>query len=304
MNLSEQYHTLLNQSEPPLSIADIRDLANRYQVLFLKGFLGDLLPKRFDSYFFDQMRWLHEHRIRYRRLEPDSGFGTQKLPENNVDAIESAIRSGYENHPDQQILIVSHSKGGIDTLETLLRRKNLIDRKLAGWIAIQAPFWGTPVADWATQNRMFNPLIEQLLGSLFRGDKKVAARMTLDARKDYMTRHADAVLEIASTFNILNFASSSEPGDASMFRPLRFAIEKFAKVRNDGLLPTQSEILTVHGAPCCPYIETDHLDHIYAVLPMTPDKNLGPAAAHKERRIRIFTSLLKIWMDNCRPGPQ
>ncbi len=288
----------MNQSEPILSDEEIRDLGSNYQILLLKGFLGDLVPKRFDSYFFDQMRWMREHGIHYWRLEPSSGYGTQKLPQNNVDAIDHAIRALYQKQPGISVIIVSHSKGGIDALETLLRRKNLINTELAGWIALQAPFRGTPVANWATENRLFNPIAERLLGGLFKGDSKVAASMTIEVRNEYMTRNSKAILELAANLNILIFASSSAAGDASVFRPLRFSIDKISKLRNDGLLPTGNEILTDDGTPCCPYIKAEHLDHIYAVLPLTPDNWKESSAAHNIRRIRIFSALLKIWMNN------
>ena len=274
------------------------EFRNRYQVVLLKGFLGDLLPERFDSYFFDQMRWMRDHDITYCRLEPTSGYGTQKLPENNVDAIENEILSLHQKQPDKPIIIVSHSKGGIDALEILLRRKNLIDREIAGWISIQAPFWGTPVANWATDNRLFNPIIEALLGGLFKGDRKVAANMAVEARNNYMAQNADAIGELTAKLNILNFATSCTAGDTSLFRPLRFAIDKICKVSNDGLLPTQSEILKIDGIPCCPFIEAEHIDHIYAVLPLNPDKKTGPTVTHKSRRIQIFSALLKVWIGN------
>ncbi|MGR9108765.1 MAG: esterase/lipase family protein [Gammaproteobacteria bacterium] len=298
MDLSQQYHTLLNQSGPILNDTEILELSRRYRVILLKGFLGDVLPKRFDSYFFDQMRWMRDHGIDYWRLEADSGYGTQKLPQNNGDAIAKAVRTFHQQQPDKRILLVSHSKGGIDALEALLRRNDSMDGEPAGWIALQAPFRGTPVANWATENRLFNPLVERLLGGLFKGDTKVAASMTVDARSDYMTRNSRDILNLAERLDILAFASSCAPGDSSLFRPLRFTIDQIARVRNDGLLPTHSEILEVDGSPCCPYVETEHLDHIYAVLPLMPDKNRGASLAHKTRRIRIFNALLKIWMDH------
>ncbi len=298
MNLSQEYHALVNRSGPVLSDEEIRDLGRDYQIILLKGFLGDLLPERFDSYFCDQMRWMRDHGIHYWRLEPDSGYGTQKLSQNNVDAIENAVRALHQQRSDKRIILVSHSKGGIDALETLLRRNELIGRQVAGWIALQAPFWGTPVANWATDNRVFNPLVERLLGGLFRGDRKVAASMTIEARTEYMNRHSEAILDLAAKLDILNFASSSAAGDASLFRPLRFAIDKITKIPNDGLLPTRSEILRVDGTPCCSFIETEHLDHLYTVLPLTPDKPEGPSVIHRNRRIRIFSALLKVWMSN------
>lgn len=297
MNLSQPYHNLLNQSEPPLSATDIQTLSSQYRIILLKGFLGDLLPKRFDSYFFDQMRWMREHNIEFWRLESDSGYGTQKLSQNNAEAIEKAIRVFHEKVPNKGVLVVSHSKGGMDTLETLISRTSLSRREIAGWIALQAPFWGTPVADWATSSNWFNPLVEQLLEKWFKGDRKVAASMGLANRQDYMRQHAKEIFEIAEKFDILCFVSSSASGDASLFKPLRFAIDKIAKVPNDGLLPTRSGMLEVEGRLCCPYVETEHLDHIYAVMPLMPDRPAGGPFEHKALRIRIYSALLKIWLD-------
>ncbi len=302
MDLSQPYHAMLNQIEPPLSNEDIHEFASRYQIILLKGFLGDLLPKRFDSYFYDQMRWMRDHGIRFWRLERETGYGTQKLSQNNVNAIEKAIRGFHNIETDKRIIVVSHSKGGIDMLESLLCRTNQMETEVAGWIALQSPFWGTPVANWVTESRLFNPVAELLLGRLFNGDKKVAASMAVETRNEYMTRNSQAILELIERFDILSFASTSAAGDASIFRPLRFAIDQIARVPNDGLLPTQSEILKVNDIPCCPHIVTEHLDHIYAVLPLMPDGQARSAVLHKNRRIRIFTTLLKIWMNNRKQG--
>ncbi|MGH8476111.1 MAG: lipase/acyltransferase domain-containing protein [Methylococcales bacterium] len=298
MNLSPAYHVLLNQSEPMLSGEEIRELSDHYQVLLLKGFLGDLLPKRFDSYFLDQMRWLRQHGIHFRRLERESGYFTQKLSANNAQAIEHAIRTSYQERPGKKIIIVSHSKGGIDALETLLRQKQLIDTEVAGWIALQAPFRGTPVADWATRNRLFNAFAEKMLGGPFKGDSKVAVSMTIEARDNYMSRNSRAILDLSAKLNVLVFASSSEGGDASIFRPLRFAIEKIGKARNDGMLPVESQLLQIDGVPCCPYIEAEHFDHIALVLPLTRGRYQEPGPSPEACRIRIFRALLKIWMNN------
>ncbi len=113
MNFSQQYHRLLNQPEPVLTNEDILEFRDRYQVVLLKGFLGDLLPERFDFYFFDQMRWMRDHYIAHCRLEPTSGYSTQKLSENNVDSIERGIVSLYQKRPDKPVIMVSHSKGGL-----------------------------------------------------------------------------------------------------------------------------------------------------------------------------------------------
>ncbi len=293
MNLSEQFFTLLNQSDPILSDSEIQELQSQIHVVLLKGFLGDILPKRFDSYFADSMRWMQSNSIQYTRIEPDSGFGTQKLSENNAIHIASTLEKLHHHSPNKTMLIVSHSKGGIDILEALCSRMDLTDKQVSGWISLQAPFAGTPVADWATSNRVINWIIEVILEKIFNGDRTVTKSMRVRDRKKILGSKAEAITVLNQRIKLLNFATHITASDRSLFTPLRYLMDRIARQKNDGLLPEQSQLLKVNEQACCPFVIAPHIDHIYPVIPIRP-----PSGTHTTPdRERLFAALLKVWRE-------
>lgn len=296
LDRSRTFRALVADPGPILSADEIHRLGTRYQFLLIKGFLGDLLPHRFDGYFADIMHWLEVNGIKYRRLEPATGFSTQKLCSNNVDPITEAVEQMKALHPDRTVMVISHSKGGIDTLEALCSRDQLRSESIGGWIPLQAPFYGTPVADWATGNPLANPVIEFLLSQVFGGDATVARSMCVADRESYMDQRAQDIRRVQSEIPIVCLASTITPEDHSVFAPLRFLIDRISKLPNDGLLPEHSEIIRVDGEPVCAFVCADSMDHIYPVIRMEPPLGRDPDAHKVNRRERVFLSLLKIWL--------
>ncbi len=93
--------------------------------------------------FYRQMQYFDAQGIAYRNLSAESeAFDTSASVEHNAAALLKVLRS-----TKKQVIIVSHSKGSLDTLEALLGAPELVGTKVIGWVAIQAPFYGSPVAD-------------------------------------------------------------------------------------------------------------------------------------------------------------
>jgi len=91
-----------------------------------------------------------------------SGFDTIESVDHNAAAILAYLQAARESR--KQIVIVSHSKGGLDTLHALLlpEAKELWRDTVIGWVALQAPFFGSPVADLAPSQ--INALLLSALG--------------------------------------------------------------------------------------------------------------------------------------------
>jgi hypothetical protein len=93
--------------------------------------------------FYRQMQYFDAQGIAYRNLSAVSeAFDTSASVEHNAAALLKVLRS-----TKKQVIIVSHSKGSLDTLEALLGAPELVGTKVIAWVAIQAPFYGSPVAD-------------------------------------------------------------------------------------------------------------------------------------------------------------
>ena len=93
--------------------------------------------------FYRQMQYFDAQGIAYRNLSAVSeAFDTSASVEHNAAALLKVLR-----RTKKQVIIVSHSKGSLDTLEALLGAPGLVGTKVIAWVAIQAPFYGSPVAD-------------------------------------------------------------------------------------------------------------------------------------------------------------
>jgi hypothetical protein len=297
MDKSNRYEDLMVQEQAVLSADNIADLRSNYQFLLIKGFLGDVLPEPFDSYFSEQTAFFKSNRIEHLRLEPDSGFGTQKLPENNIVAIKTTITELLKNSPDKHMVIISHSKGGLDTLETLLSGVLNLDKEIAGWIAMQAPFAGTPLANMATGTSIGSEIVGVLFDSVFGGDKEVLLNMRTDVRQQYLADHSLEIAELCNAINILSFASQISATDRSLLSANQKLIKVTTHQDNDGVVPQQSAILTSAAKPCCPFVCTSHVDHFYPILKQKFASH-GNAGTEQNKRKRLFTALLKIWLEN------
>ncbi len=110
---------------------------------------------------------------------------------NSIESVESNASAILEYLLDartqrKQITIVSHSKGGLDTLEALLRpaASDLLGDTVIGWVALQAPFYGSPVADPAPSS------INAVLLGVFNGNGESLDDLKTSARATYMAARA------------------------------------------------------------------------------------------------------------------
>jgi len=93
--------------------------------------------------FYRQMQYFDAQGIAYRNLSAVSeAFDTSASVEHNAAALLKVLR-----RTKKKVIIVSHSKGSLDTLDALLGAPELVGTKVIAWVAIQAPFHGSPVAD-------------------------------------------------------------------------------------------------------------------------------------------------------------
>src|SRR5690606_394886 len=126
---------------------DIENKLKNYHIILVKGImanyvdaLGNLILKKFGQYqyFDEQMKWFKDAHISYSVAKIDSEDSSLK----NSIVVEKAILSAQK-----PVILLTHSKGGIDTLVALLRNSQLMSR-IRGILMLQTPMLGTPVADY------------------------------------------------------------------------------------------------------------------------------------------------------------
>jgi triacylglycerol esterase/lipase EstA (alpha/beta hydrolase family) len=120
-----------------------------YRIVFVAGLLSDFYKAvsirertvRRGRYFRDQQLWLTAAGIDWSV----AAIGSQSTPEENARAVSAAILGSAK-----PVILIAHSKGGLDALTALLDNPKPA-RKVAAFYAVQTPFLGSPVADWVNR---------------------------------------------------------------------------------------------------------------------------------------------------------
>lgn len=156
----------------------------------------DLIPDGGLVSFHTQMADFVADDTDFHDITQDAGFDSSDSVEHNAEAI-AAYLQGVTDHV---VVIVSHSKGGLDTLHALIEHPELIDEPVVGWVALQGPFYGSPVASVAPS--LGDLILTQLGGGPALSD------LSPDVREAYMSDHATAVADLGAAIPVLSCSST------------------------------------------------------------------------------------------------
>ncbi len=155
--------------------------------------------------FFDQENAFSAYGIDCVNMGKCELFSTQ----NGITMNGAAIMDMLKKIGDRRVLIVSHSKGGLDTLEALIRAENALLNNVHGWISFQAPFNGTAFVDMVPQ-----PVSEALMNLL--GDGLALDDIKMSVRGPYMTQHENSIanltqrIPVTSAYGIYQASPNSQ----------------------------------------------------------------------------------------------
>lgn len=297
-DLTTSFQQLWPGSGVILSSYDLEELRTGYSILFVRGYLSDPVTAFRGAYFHDQMHWLEQEGIAYLvATRANCGFDSEQLPARNATSLTRLITGIRSPKP---VLIISHSKGGLDTLEMIVQHPDLLNRRVAGWISIQAPFGGTPVADWLTSNgrnqpgrRFLETVIGWVMQGLLGGDRRVLRTMRTDVRSQFLEQHAPAIAAACGKVPVLSFASWKAPSSSwrqdTWLKSRDYMKDaKGTLIQNDGLVPAESAVLRADGRPVGYFIQVEGIDHALPVMRSSYWPNFD--------RARFTQALLKVWL--------
>jgi hypothetical protein len=135
--------------------------------------------------------------------------------------------------------IVTHSKGGLDTLEALVAHPD-VRRYVDGWVAFQAPFQGSPVADiacTAPKARRIGAAALKLLGA----SPETICDLTTAERALYLDTNAAEIAQLLAQVPVMCVGTAVGKGLLPSWPTVRWMEER--GLRNDGLVPVASTIL-------------------------------------------------------------
>ncbi len=231
------------------------------RLLFVPGFMSNLasdsgyLPNLpfMPEYFGRQIAYLRGRGLDCRLVDIES--------ETSIYANARKVIKEIEQAPGK-VLIVGHSKGGLDTLEALLKRPDL-RRKVHAVIAVQSPFFGSPVADLMLSGPTLS-VPSSLLLDMLGGSRQSLRNLSVKYRRGY---HREREAEIRKLTAQVPFYSYSTWKDDSFLPYLDTVFEGFRDymlglgLKNDGLVPAESAVL-----PGSRYVYLSGTDHLCTVL--------------------------------------
>jgi len=253
----------------------------QYHFIFIPGFMSnaiiDVSNSKIDfmsliaQYFDKQMAWLEDNEIENERLMIESEDEKRK----NAKLLIQAL-----NNSPKKVIIVAHSKGGLDTLSAYMRQMTLFKDKVAGVITIQSPFNGSPIADMMLEQLALDLLVSQLLRSLG-GTRKSMESLTQQYRGLYNGAHNPYFADLLTQIPFLNYASY-QPNHSWQIDTIMEVSRNIMLKKNlpsDGMVPWSSAIM-----PTAPFVVESDVDHLATVMPIP--------FQHKIDRVRFLKTLI------------
>ena len=213
-------------------------LAGR-RVLIAYGLIGDLLAamRRLGvDYMASQAGWLRDRILADPQVVP--------LP-TAAPVVDNAARLAIVLASDPRpAVVIAHSKGGLDTLAALMNPA--ARERCAAFIAIQSPFYGSPIADVLAAA---SPLRATVTGSLrlLRAGSGLGLRdLTTAARQTWMRENALQLAMLVEHIPLVCCAtavSEATVGPDRRYLALARWMERQGYGPNDGMVPVSSALL-------------------------------------------------------------
>lgn len=247
---------------PGLRSRELEELRG-LRVLFVSGFMTErLLPAGAGAAEKDlpkAPKYFEEHLALLRSL----GVDCDVAPINTEASVrENAGRiAGLVGASSKPVLIITHSKGGIDALEALLAYP-AARAKSRAVISLMSPFYGAPITDKVLASPSLSYPSARLL-RLMGGSRETLTDLSAAERARYQAANSGAIAALIREVPFLCVAARK--GEDSW--DLDTLLEPFRDYMlalgfpNDGLVPTASAIL-----PGTPYVVLDGLDHLATVI--------------------------------------
>lgn len=236
--------------EPERAEAAFARVAHRIRasrILFVPAVLSGIALKasrlRLVEYLTHQVRQLKDEGIEAQVADIDTGA---TVAANGARLAEILAR----NHCPTWV--VTHSKGGLDALEALVAHGG-VRRFVDGWVAFQAPFQGSPVADiacTAPKTRRIGAAAFNLLGA----DPRAICDLTTAERARYLDANATAIAQLLSDVPVMCVGTAVGRRLLPSWPTIGWM--EAQGLRNDGLVPVTSTIL-----PGAHYVLLDGMGH-------------------------------------------
>lgn len=210
--------------------------------LAVGGLFSGAAPK--ELYFDKNLDALKDAGMQVGRVPVDTDMGV----EHNAAIVRQAVLDAAKD--GKQVVLIGHSKGGLDSAAALAMYPELKD-KVRALVTIQSPYGGSPMA----QDLLDNPLVRYGVGGAVEaigGSVQAGEDLTYDSRKKFLAEHP-----MPAGIPAVCMASTTSNPTSPLFATEEYMQQRYG-VKSDGLVLPQdafipgSKSVTLHGL--------DHLD--------------------------------------------
>ncbi len=245
-DLTPRFKSLLarvREGEPVLP-----DAAKRYQYVLVRGMLGDELP----GYLLDNVQ-----RLERRGLDVlEAPVDTEGLVPDNVALLREALLDA--EHFGRQVVLVGHSKGGVECTATLALHPEL-RRVVRAVVTLQAPYGGSSIAhDLATTPDM-RRLIDFAFPLLFHGVSRSVEELSYTSRMEFIRKHP-----YPAGIPTVSLATSRLSRLSTLYPLQRYLHDRYGYASDGMVTAVDAEV------PGASVVRLDDMDHADAALRSLP----------------------------------
>jgi len=220
------------------------DEARRHQYLLVRGMLGDELP----GYLLDNVQRLERRGLDVREAAVD----TEGLLADNVAVLREALLDA--EHFGRTVVMVGHSKGGVECTATLARYPEL-RRVVRAVVTLQAPYGGSSIAhDLATTPRL-RRLIDFAFPLLFHGVSRSVEELSYFQRQAFIREHP-----YPAGIPTVSLATSRLSRLSTLYPLQRYLHERYGYQADGMVTAVDAEV------PGARVVRLDDMDHAEAAL--------------------------------------
>ena len=209
------------------------------RVLLVYGLLGEIVAA-LQPFGLDYMQPLRDW---FAAQGADASVVRLQTAE-SVSANAARLRAVLLADP-RPALIVAHSKGGLEALAALM--DPAAQARCAGFLAMQSPFQGSPVADAVLAAAPMEAATGGLARLLRVGSGEGVKDLTTTARRLWMAAAAEPVARLLAAVPVACLATELKDGAAQGRERLHLAAAQWMEKRghgpNDGLVPVDSALI-------------------------------------------------------------
>ncbi len=270
-----------------------------YKIIILRGLFNNYVSQLNDFLLqmgapFEEKKyapWTRERDfLKSLGLDVEIGpFETEGSPEKNGESLFNVIKKSK-----MPVILISHSKGGIDVLYGLSAHPDIWN-KVAGWISIQSPLYGTPLADMFLENPIASFGLRTLIQNLMGGDFQAIESLSVKNMQLFHKQNQRVIGELVKKVNILSVGSYFKVknplenifipmGEKSAFAILNNTLRLADGSLNDGFTTISTTCLK--GTPCLILANMDHGSFVADLEPFF--------TFNKIQRAKMIFSLLKM----------